>query len=211
MAERRIGDMQTLRCERYPGGKMDDHRDRWLLLMSVGMSHITHRAVLEDEIRKLSREIGYPEQTARSNMAQTVERAYRAARGEKVAWMGRKVDPRYGYKNETIIELLEITDEEQKNMKTLFGPAEKRRRDRERKRRQRREEGVKDRSATAEARRVEVGRRTAAGESVAKIAEAVGIYKDRVKQIRRELKREGVPSVHQDAEPGVSKSNNRGV
>ena len=55
---------------------------------------------------------------------------------------------------------------------------------------------MKDRSATAEARRVEVGRRTAAGESVAKIAEAVGIYKDRVKQIRRELKREGVPSVH---------------
>ena len=44
--------------------------------------------------------------------------------------MGRKVDPRYGYKNETIIELLD--DEEQKNMRTLFGPAEKRRRDRER-------------------------------------------------------------------------------
>ena len=70
---------------------------------------------------------------------------------------------------------------------------------------------MKDRSATAEARRVEVGRRTAAGESVAKIAEAVSIYKDRVKQIRRELKREGVPSVHQDAEPGVSKPINRGV
>jgi DNA-binding NarL/FixJ family response regulator len=196
LAGRRIGDLQTLRYERYPSGKMDDHRDRWLLLMSVKMLHITHPAVLEDEIRKLSREIGYPEQTARSNMAQVVERAYRAARHEKVAWMGRKVDPRYGYKNETIIELLEITDEEQKNMKTLFGPAEKRRRDRERKRRQRREEGVKDRSATAEARRVEVGRRTAAGESVTKIAEVLGVSKDRVKQIRRTLKREDVPSVH---------------
>jgi hypothetical protein len=211
LAERRIGDLQTLRYERYPSGKMADHRDRWLLLMSVEMSHITHPAVLEDEIRKLSREIGYPEQTAHSNMAQVIERAYRAARGEKVEWMGRKVDSRYGYKNETIIQLLEITEEEQKSMKTLFGPAEKRRRDRERKRQQRRSEGVRDRSATAQARRIEVGRRTAAGESVAKIAEAVGVSKDRVKQIRRELKREGVPSVHQDAEPGVSKSVNRGV
>jgi hypothetical protein len=190
---------------------MDDHRDRWLLLMSVEMSHITHPAVLEDEIRKLAQDIGYPEHTALSNMTQVVERAYRAARGEKVAWMGRKVDPRYGYKNETIIELLEITDEEQKNMKTLFGPAEKRRRDRERKRRQRREEGVKDRSTTAEARRVEVGGRTAAGESVTKIVEAVGISKDRVKQIRRALKQSGGPSVHHAAAIGVDKLHHKGV
>jgi hypothetical protein len=76
LAERRIGDLQTLRYERHPSGKMDDHRDRWLLLMSVEMSHITYPAVLEDEIRKLSREIGYPEHTALSNMTQVVERAY---------------------------------------------------------------------------------------------------------------------------------------
>jgi hypothetical protein len=211
LAERRIDDLQTLRYARYPSGKMDDHRDRWLLLMSVEMSHITHPAVLEDEIRKLSREIGYPEQAARSNMTQVVERAYRAARHEKVEWLGRKVDPRYGYKNETIIDLLEITEDEQKGMRTIIGPAERRRRDRERKRRQRREEGVRDRSATAQARRVEVGRRTAAGESVSKIAQAVGISKDRVKQIRRELKQGRGSSVHQDSEPGVSRPNDMGV
>ncbi len=181
------------------------------MLMSVEMSHITHPAVLEDEIRKPSREIGYPEQMDRSNMVQVVERAHRAARGEKVEWMGRKVDPRYGYRNETIIDLLEITEDEQKRMRTIIGPAERRRRDRERKRRQRREEGVRDRSATARTRFVEVGRRTAAGESVTKIAEALGVSKDRVKQIRRELKQGRGPSVHQDAEPGVSRPNDMGV
>jgi hypothetical protein len=179
---------------------MDDHRDRWLLLMGVERSHITHPAVLEDEIRKLAQEIGYPEQTAHSKMAQVVERAYRAARGEKVEWMGRKIDPRYGYKNETIIDLLEITVEEQKRMKTLFGPAEKRRRDRERKRRQRRKEGVRDRSATAHARRVEVGERTAAGESVTKIDDAMSISKDRIKQIRRNLNGEVYPMTIKEAQ-----------
>jgi DNA-directed RNA polymerase specialized sigma24 family protein len=57
-----------------------------------------------------------------------------AARGESVTWEEVEIDPRYRFKNETILELLEITPEEQRQMKTLVSPAEKSRR-REEKRR----------------------------------------------------------------------------
>ena len=45
-------------------------------------------------------------------MGAVIERAERAADGEKIEYGGRLVDPRYRFKTETIIELLGITEAE---------------------------------------------------------------------------------------------------
>ena len=40
--------------------------------------------------------------------------------GERVTWEGVELDPRYRFRTETIIELLGITAEEQKSLRTLI-------------------------------------------------------------------------------------------
>jgi hypothetical protein len=50
-----------------------------------------------------------------------------------VEWRGLEIDPRYRLKNQTIIEALEITAEEERELKTIISDDERRRRDRERK------------------------------------------------------------------------------
>ena len=53
----------------------------------------------------------------------------RATRSAEIVYKDQNKD--YKYKNETLINLLEITDEEQKEMKTIISKDEYRRRDRE--------------------------------------------------------------------------------
>ena len=57
-----------------------------------------------------------------------LRRAEAAGRGEVVVWKGIEVDPRYRYRSATIIDVLQITADEQRAMKTLIGPAERARR-----------------------------------------------------------------------------------
>ncbi|NMP22928.1 hypothetical protein [Sulfobacillus harzensis] len=59
----------------------------------------------------------------------------------KAAAQGQTVDPRYAFRTETILEWLDITEDEQREMRTLIGPDEKRRRHRDAERERRRVTG----------------------------------------------------------------------
>ncbi len=78
-----------------------------------------------------------------------LKRARRAASGEKIEFKGRMWDPRHHFKNETIIEWLEIAPEEKREMIVTISPEEesrrKRRRDREYQENRRRAAGARPR------------------------------------------------------------------
>jgi hypothetical protein len=79
------------------------------------------------------------ERTARSKLSAVMSRSHAAARGERAEWAGFDWDPRYRLKNQTIIELLEITAEEEREMRAVISDDECRRRHREKERERKRE------------------------------------------------------------------------
>ena len=100
-----------------------------MFLAGTAMSYLAPPESLERELYALAREAaGWNDRESKSRMHSIFKRAHMAARGEKVVWEGVEVDPRYRFRNETIIELLGITAEEQREMRTLISPAEKERR-----------------------------------------------------------------------------------
>ena len=186
--EARLTDLQALRWLRWFGEPMPDFRDRWMFVAGVAMSWLAIPSVLRRELYALSREVGgWTEATAKSKLHAVFRTAHASARGEKVEWRGMKVDPRYRLKNQTIIEALEITPEEERELKTIISDEERRRRDRERKKRERRESGDVEMSRTeylvrAAKRRAEARRRSAGGLSLRMIATALGISKSQVQR-----------------------------
>jgi hypothetical protein len=187
--EARLSDLQTLRWLRWFGEPMPDFRDRWMFVAGVAMSWLALPRVLRRELYALSREVGgWTEATAKSKLHAVFRTAHASARGEKVEWRGMRIDPRYRLKNNTIIEALEITPEEERELKTIIGEDERRRRDRIRDERRRREAGAMTRveyEVRAAKRRAQARRLAAEGMSVRRIAAEIGIGKS---QVQRALK-----------------------
>jgi hypothetical protein len=186
--EARLSDLQCLRELRWFGEPMPDFRDRWMFVAGVAMSWLAIPSVLRRELYALSREVGgWTEATAKSKLHAVFRTAHEAARGEKVEWAGMKVDPRYRLKNRTIIEALEISPEEEREMRTIIGDNERRRRDRERKERERRDSGEVEMSrkeylVRAAKRRAEARKLAGEGLSLRRIAGKLGISKSQVQR-----------------------------
>ena len=192
----RLGDLQRLKGMRHLGDLPPGERDLWMFIAGVAMSWMSvNPHVLQRELWELAKEAArWDEREAYGRLQAIMKRAHMAARGEKIEWMGHEVDPRYHFKNQTIIDWLEITSEEEEELDVIISRGEKRKRNRKHKERVRREAGVMPRSEylqLAELNRREVARRTAEGESASQIAEAQRISQSRVKQIRREIKESG--------------------
>lgn len=117
-------------------------------------------------------------QAARGERCQEVlVRSRAAASGDKVMWEGRWEDPRYNFTNQRIIETLNITLEQETEMKTIVSDHTRLRRDRERKERQRRAQGVQPRSeylAGAKKKRRLARQMRRRGSSIAEIARRLG-------------------------------------
>src|SRR3712207_9485073 len=99
--------------------------------------------------------------------------AHQAARGERVEYAGVAVDPRYRFRNQTIIDLLEITPDEEQELQTIISDTERRRRERERQKSLRREAGAMSRKeylARAAKRRADARRLATEGFSLRQIA-----------------------------------------
>ncbi len=186
--EARLSDLQRLRELRWFGEPMPDFRDRWMFVAGVAISWLAIPSVLRRELYALSREVGgWTEATAKSKLHAVFRTAHEAARGEKVEWAGMKVDPRYRLKNSTIIEALEITADEERELKTVISDDERRRRDRERKKRERRDSGEVEMSrkeylVRAAKRRAEARKLAGEGLSLRRIAEKLGISKSQVQR-----------------------------
>jgi hypothetical protein len=149
--EGRLTDLQHLRRMRYGSGVMEDHRDRWLFVATTAISWLVPPVVLEVEVMSLAEEAGgWDMRRARSDLGQVLKRARRAQAGEKIEFKGRLWDPRHHFRNQTIIEWLEITPEEEREMVVTISPEEERRRKRVRDRayqeKRRRAAGMETRS-----------------------------------------------------------------
>lgn len=176
--EARLSDLQRLKELRWFGEPMPDFRDRWMFVAGVGMSWLAIPPVLQRELFALAREVGgWTEGRTRSKLQAVFRTSREAAAGKRVEWAGVDWDPRYRLKNRTIIEWLEITAEEEREMKTIISGEERRRRDRARKEP---EMSRKDYLVRAAKRRVAARRLSAEGLSVRQVAKRLEISKSAV-------------------------------
>jgi hypothetical protein len=184
LSKLRLNDLKLLMelrgWEKLPPGK----RDYWMFVAGVCLSYlIKEPELLERELLMLGEErAGWSESETRSRMQAVLARARCAADGEPTEWRGQQRHALYYLKNETIIERLEITPEEERYLKSIISDATRRRRDRERKETKRRAHGVQPRDQyTAECRerkqhmRHEAQRLRGEGKSLRKIGEELGV------------------------------------
>jgi hypothetical protein len=100
--------------------------------------------------------------------------------GEKVEYAGRTFDPRYTFANATLLDWLEITSDEQRELRTIIGINEVRRRGAERQTERRRAAGAmtrEDYESNAEQKRATARLLRAQGKTWSDIAAEVG-YKN---------------------------------
>ena len=172
--EARLSDLQTLRELRWFGELPPGQRDHWMFVAGVAMSWLAIPAALQRELYDLARQAAsWQEPEARSRLQAVMQRARMAAKGERVDHEGLRVDPRYRFRSETVLELLEVTPEEERQMRTLISADERRRRDRERDEKRRRAAGAVSREeylAPARQRRQEAHRLRSEGLSIRAIA-----------------------------------------
>ena len=115
---RRLDDLQALRELRWFGPLPPGHRDWWLFLACIALSWMVPSHVVKREVLALgSAALGgaWTREALLRDMGAAVRRAEAAARGELVEWppgSGEFVDPRYRFRDSTIIDRLDITDEE---------------------------------------------------------------------------------------------------
>lgn len=177
----RIADLRRLAelrgwAQGAPAGK----RDLLLFLCACFLADARLVQDIESELVALTEEFA-PTWTLASirSCASTVYlRAQASANGETVEFNDRQVSPRYRWRNATLIERLDITPQEEREMKTLVSAAEKRRRSVERSANARRTAGCQPRDEwleSVEQRRATARLLRAQGYSYSRIAAELGV------------------------------------
>jgi hypothetical protein len=157
-----LTDLQKLLTVRWSGRLPPGHRDGWLFLACCAMARLAPPQVLRREFYALAQEVGcWTEGEAVSRMSSVFKRAEMAARGERVEWRGKPVDPRYRFRAATIIEWLKVTSAEMReaDLRVLIDGERRRELAAERLVAHRRRHGIIER-ATYEANRASSARGT---------------------------------------------------
>lgn len=187
--EARLTDLQRLLDLRWWGTLPPGQRDTWLFVASVAMSWLAEPFLLRREVMSLAKQVGgWDEPEAATRLQAVFKRARMAAQGHLVEWNGQKVDPRYRFKTETILEWLQITSEEQAQLATLVSADVVRERDRQRHRKSMDRETY---LAQAADRRAEAIRLRAKGHSLREIASTLGVSVGAVQYMLRDTKPSG--------------------
>lgn len=181
--EGRLTDLQHLRRLRYGPGVMKDHRDRWLFIATTAISWLVVPEVLDREVMALAGAAGgWDRGRARSDLGQVLKRARRAAAGEQIEFEGQLWDPRHHFRNETIVDWLEVTRAEEREMVVTISDDERRRRDGEYRRKKRRADGVPTRAEYENKRSAAKERKVAnarhllkCGLSTEEVAQSMGV------------------------------------
>lgn len=183
----RLADLRTLALLRKEkgGAVPDGQRDCFVFLAAVFLAQATVDAArFYDELRVLAREF-VPHWTAaqaRDAASAALARMRSYVAGQRIEFGGLLVDPRYRFRNETLISRrwLNVTVEEEKQLQTIISESEARSRDAARARQKRSDAGAitrQDYEANAEQKRATGRLMRAQGASWQAVAEAAG-YKN---------------------------------
>ena len=191
LSQARLSDLQRLvelrELDQLPPGQ----RDSWMFAATTSLSYLVEPQSLEREVITLGRDYaGWSEGETRSRMQAIISRAQSAALGDKTVWLGRQRDLRYRLTNQRIIEMLSITPEEERHLKTIISEDTKQERDRQRKERKRRSYGARPREEyiadTRERRqhnRREARKLSGEGKSLRDIGTTLGISHTHVRRL----------------------------
>ena len=145
----RLEDLRTLQKLRSVEGRVQAGERMGLLFWQMNfllLSGASHAAGLWHEAAELARQMD-PDWGYQSPELSTLYRKAKAFEsGETLEFNGRRYPPLYTPKNDTLVSLLNITDDEQRQLKTIISRTQSRERDRLRKEKQRRAAGVVDRA-----------------------------------------------------------------
>lgn len=173
----RLEDLRRLAALR--GGVEVGHRDAFLFLGACFAAWTIAPNRLYIEAEALAREFApaYNRAQIHGYTSSAVSRASAAAAGHLLNWNGQQIDPRYRFTNATLIDWLQITGDEEKQLQTIISTGEAMERDRLRHRQQRAAAGAVDRQAylaNAEDKRATARIMRAGGATVGQIAAELG-------------------------------------
>ena len=187
LAHDRLADIRLLAHLRgWTRGAPCGFQNTMLFLSACALAPLVSNAQqLRAELAALGREFAPTWKPAEhaAVLSTLVRRADRHHAGETVHYRGRDVSPLYTYSNATLIRILGITAAEQREMTTIIGVDEARRRNTERHERARRAAGADPRDvylATAFDRREKARKLAAEGHLQREIASALGITQQAV-------------------------------
>lgn len=148
------------------------------------MSGATNSRQMWFEAEALCREFNFGEFRRKSELSTLYHKAKEHEAGKTITYNGKVHGPLYRIRNSTLIDLFQITDDEQKKLKTIIGEAEYKERDRLRDEKRRRAAGAVTREqylssvgAEVEQKRATARLLRAQGKTWAEVAVEVG-YKD---------------------------------
>lgn len=183
----RLSDLRRLHEIRMFNGtpREEGHSDTFVFLGAVFLAQaLVHLPRFHDELKALAREFAphWSEAQVRSCASSVLARLRGFIAGNRIDVNGRKVDPRYRFRNETLIDgdWLGITPEEEKSLQTIISEPEAKRRDALRARQKRSDAGAMTRQeyeGNAEQKRATARILKAQGSSWAEIALELG-YKN---------------------------------
>lgn len=145
----RLEDLRKLAQLRHAGqGLPSGQRNVFVFLGACFLASALVAPRFRDEVRELGREFAPTWSTPEleSCVSSVQSRLEAASRGEAVSFFGQPVDPRYRFRNTTLVDWLDISDDELPHMRTIVTRDEAKRRDRLRKESARRAEGRTPRS-----------------------------------------------------------------
>lgn len=152
-----LEDLHRLRRHRHPKGILPTGaRDVWLFCASMALAWTCPPEVLESETVALAQSAtGWTSRQAKSAMGAVMRRARAAAAGKRIRFAGKEVDPRYRMKAATIVDWLEIGEEEQRaaGLRILLSPEMRRTRKAEQERDRRARAGATSHAKARETRR----------------------------------------------------------
>ena len=132
LAQDRLDDVRTLASIRGSReGLPPGFRDTFVYIGATLLAWLVPPAALESAIVDLASEFA-PEWSAtevRSCACTVIALAHDAAAGRRVDYLGKQVDPRYKWTTAELVARLQVHPAEQKEMKTIFGKLEAKRRD----------------------------------------------------------------------------------
>lgn len=130
----RFRDLRTLaKLRNQSEGIHEGHRDLFLYFTATFLSLHTSPEILVQEVMDLYYKEFCPSVSAseaRGWLSSIAHRASAASRGERYInpLNGKLCDPRYRYSNDELRRLLDITEDEQRHLKTIISKTEKKRR-----------------------------------------------------------------------------------